>query len=82
MPEVHVRDTITINRGVGEIYKFWRHLENLPRFIGHLDSVEDLGGGRNRWTIKTPLGQISFYRFASLSVCSMNSAAFRRLGAI
>jgi uncharacterized membrane protein len=60
MPEIHVRESIIIKRKVGDIYRFWRNLENLPRFINHIDSVEDLGGGHNRWTIKTPVGPLSW----------------------
>ncbi len=60
MPEIHVKENITINRKADDIYKFWRKLENLPRFITHLDSVEDLGEGHNRWTIKTPVGHLSW----------------------
>lgn len=60
MPEIHVKENITINRKAGDIYRFWRNLENLPRFIDHIDSVEDLGEGHNRWTIKTPVGNISW----------------------
>jgi len=60
MPEIHVKESITISRKAGDIYRFWRNLENLPRFIDHLDSVEDLGEGHNRWTIKTPAGDISW----------------------
>ena len=33
-----------------EVYAFWRRLENLPRFMEHLQSVTDLGGGgRTGW---------------------------------
>lgn len=60
MPEIHVKESIIINRNAGDIYRFWRNLENLPRFIDHLDSVEDLGEGHNRWTIKTPVGHMSW----------------------
>lgn len=60
MPEIHVKENITINRKAGDIYRFWRNLENLPRFIDHIDSVEDLGEGHNRWTIKIPVGNISW----------------------
>jgi len=60
MPEIHVKESITIKRKAGDIYKFWRHLENLPLFIDHLASVQDLGDGHNRWTIKTPVGNISW----------------------
>jgi uncharacterized membrane protein len=60
MPEIHVKETIIINRKAGDIYRFWRNLENLPRFIGHLRSVEELGDGHNRWTLETPLGHMSW----------------------
>jgi len=60
MPEIHVKENITIKRKAGDIYRFWRNVENLPHFIYHIDSVKDLGEGRNRWTIKTPVGNISW----------------------
>ncbi len=60
MPEIHVRESITIHREVSDIYKFWRNLANLPRFIDHLDNVEDLGNGHSRWSIKTPVGELSW----------------------
>jgi uncharacterized membrane protein len=60
MTEIHVKENITINRKTGYIYRFWRNVKNLPRFIDHIDSVEDLGEGHNRWTIKTPVGNISW----------------------
>jgi uncharacterized membrane protein len=60
MPEIHVKESITINRTIGDIYNYWRKLENLPRFISHLGTVEDLGSGHNRWTVETPVGNISW----------------------
>jgi uncharacterized membrane protein len=39
-----------------DVYRFWRNFENLPRFMKHLESVEDLGDGRSRWTAKGPAG--------------------------
>jgi uncharacterized membrane protein len=60
MGEIHVKESIVIHRRAGDIYRFWRSVGNLPRFIDHLRSVEDLGGGRNRWTMETPLGSISW----------------------
>jgi uncharacterized membrane protein len=60
MPEIHVKESIIINRKASDIYRFWRNLENLPRFIGHLRSVEELGDGHNRWTLETPVGHMSW----------------------
>jgi len=47
---------ITINRPPAEVYGFWRDLENLPRFMRHLESVSSTGPGRSRWKVKGPAG--------------------------
>ena len=38
------------------MYSFWRNLENLPRFMRHLDQVEEIDQTRSRWTAKGPAG--------------------------
>jgi uncharacterized membrane protein len=53
---VIVESSVTIHRPVMEVYSLWRYLENLPRFMYHLEEVRDLGGGRSHWTAKGPLG--------------------------
>ena len=53
---MRVTKAITINHPVEEIYAFWRDFENLPRFMYHLQMVEDVGGGRSHWTAKAPGG--------------------------
>ena len=45
----HVFDSFQVERPVEEVYRFWRQLENLPRFMDYLRSVTDLGHGRSRW---------------------------------
>lgn len=55
--EVVVRDAVTIARPVSGLYEYWRRLENLPRLMSHLESVEVLDGNRSKWTVKAPLGQ-------------------------
>jgi uncharacterized membrane protein len=51
-----LRESILIDRPVGEIYAFWRDLENLPRFMAHLNSVTVLDDKRSRWVAKGPAG--------------------------
>jgi uncharacterized membrane protein len=51
-----VRKAITINRTPEEVYRFWRHLENLPRFMAHLESVRVLDDRRSYWKAHAPLG--------------------------
>ncbi len=52
---VEVRESITIDKPASELYSYWRELTNLPQIMGHLKSVEDLGGGRSHWVAKGPL---------------------------
>ena len=53
---VNVEESVTINRPVSELYRFWRNLENLPRFMSHLESVERITDTLSRWRAKGPAG--------------------------
>ena len=53
---VHVTRAITVNRPREEVYGFWRDLENLPRFMEHLESVRVLGQTRSHWKARAPAG--------------------------
>ena len=53
---VHASASCIVNAGPDEIYRFWRDFSNLPQFMEHLESVEDLGGGRSHWVAKGPAG--------------------------
>ena len=53
---VHVFEAVRLERPLGEIYLFWRTLENLPRFMSHLESVTQSATARSRWVAKGPAG--------------------------
>lgn len=53
---IHVRESVRIDKPVGEVYRFWRRLENLPRFMENLERVEELDGRRSHWTAVGPGG--------------------------
>jgi uncharacterized membrane protein len=53
---IRVRKAVTINRSPEEVYGFWRNLENLPRFMAHLESVSELDQRRSYWKVRAPLG--------------------------
>ena len=53
---VTIRESITINKPVGEVYSFWRKLENLPTFMEHLEKVEELDNITSEWKAKGPAG--------------------------
>ena len=52
-----VEKSVTISRPPQEIYSFWRQLENLPRFMQHIQSVTRSGGGISHWVVKTSHGR-------------------------
>lgn len=53
---VKIERSVTINRSPEECYRFWRRLENLPRFMKHLDSVKETSDKRSTWVACEPLG--------------------------
>jgi len=53
---VNVDEGVTIDRPISELYRFWRNLENLPRFMTHLESVERVTDTLSRWRAKGPAG--------------------------
>lgn len=53
---VVVEESVTINRPIEELYRFWRNLENLPRVMRHLQSVERITDTLSRWRAKGPAG--------------------------
>jgi uncharacterized membrane protein len=54
---IKVEKSVTINRSPEELYRFWRKLENLPRFMNHLESVTAIGPGRSHWVARAPAGK-------------------------
>ena len=53
---VIVEDAVIIYRPVSEVYSYWRSLENLPRFMEHLEEVRVTGRFHSHWTARGPLG--------------------------
>jgi uncharacterized membrane protein len=51
-----VDHAITVNKPARDVYRFWRDLENLPRFMTHLLDVDTTTDGRSHWIAKGPLG--------------------------
>ena len=54
---IRVDKSITISRPRAEVYRFWRNLENLPRFMRHLEAVTEIDNTHSHWTAKAPAGR-------------------------
>ena len=53
---VHAKASRIVNRDPDQVYRFWREFRNLPRFMQHLESVEEFGDGRSHWVATGPAG--------------------------
>ena len=54
---IKVTRSVTVARPREEVYRYWRNLENLPRFMEHVESVRELDHRRSAWTVKGPMGR-------------------------
>lgn len=51
-----VGNTVLIGRPAAELYAEWKDFTKFPSFMDNVESVETLGDGRSKWTIKAPAG--------------------------
>jgi uncharacterized membrane protein len=51
-----IEHAVTIAREPAELFRFWRDLTNLPRIMGHLESVTVIDAKRSHWKAKAPAG--------------------------
>lgn len=54
---IRVDRAITINAPREEVYAFWRNLENLPRFMQHVQYVRTLDDRNSHWVMEGLAGQ-------------------------
>ena len=55
---IHLRESVRLERPVADVYRYWRRLENLPRFMVNLESVTQLDDRRSRWRVRGPLDSV------------------------
>jgi uncharacterized membrane protein len=53
---IRVDESIRINKPAGELYRYWRQLENLPKIMDHLESVTVIDPRKSRWVAVGPAG--------------------------
>lgn len=86
---IHVVRSITINRSPEDVYQYWRRLENLPRFMAHLESVRE-EGQVSVWRAKAPAGMSVEWRAEltlereneQLAWCSVEGATVPNRGSV
>lgn len=55
---IEVSKTVTVRAPIDRVFGMWRHVENFPRFMQHVQSVivDDRDQNRSRWTVDGPGG--------------------------
>jgi uncharacterized membrane protein len=53
---VKVSESILIDRPAAELYCYWRNLDNVGRFMRHLEAVREEDGRRSHWVARGPVG--------------------------
>jgi uncharacterized membrane protein len=51
---VKIENSIIIHRRHEELFRFWRQLDNLPRFMDDIERIEILSPTRSRWIMAVP----------------------------
>lgn len=57
---IDVSTRLAIEAPAEEVFDAWRRLEELPGILRHVESVEQLGGGRSHWRAGTPAGEVEW----------------------
>jgi uncharacterized membrane protein len=52
MNGLQVEASVTVNKPIHQVYSLWRRLENLPRFMSHIESVTLVGDNKSHWVAK------------------------------
>ncbi|HUN89998.1 MAG TPA: SRPBCC family protein [Terriglobales bacterium] len=53
--DIHAEASFTVNVPPEEAFRFWMNLENLPRFMSHLQSVRWIDDRRSEWVARGPM---------------------------
>ena len=51
---ITIVEEITVNASKEKVYKFWRDLSNLPKFMEHLKKVTETSSTESHWEADTP----------------------------
>jgi len=53
---IRIAQSIIVGRQPEDVYSFWRNFENLPRFMNHLESVNETSDRQTHWKSRAPAG--------------------------
>ncbi|HEY2797870.1 MAG TPA: SRPBCC family protein [Thermoanaerobaculia bacterium] len=78
--EIQIRQSFVVNLSRKETYAFWRRVEEFPRFMRHLESVEPIDAKRSRWVIGGPPGRTMTWETEIVEENPGSTVAWRTVG--
>ena len=51
-----IKKSLEVNCSPEDCYRFWRHVENFPRFMPHVERVDPVDATHSRWQVRAPFG--------------------------
>ncbi|UOQ70101.1 YgaP-like transmembrane domain [Hymenobacter cellulosilyticus] len=53
---IEIKETFTVYHDIDQVYGYWRRFENLPTFMEHIESIEELDERHSHWVARIPGG--------------------------
>ncbi len=53
---IRIEKQTVISAPIEQVYEFWRNVENVPKFVTHIQSVVRMSSSRSHWVSDGPLG--------------------------
>ena len=50
--QLRIRKSLTVNKPAEKLYAYWRNLSNLPHFMSHVKSVQEIDTTRSHWVVQ------------------------------
>ena len=76
---IRVKRSAIVNRPPEDVYKFWRDLQNLPKFMYHIEDVRMTDERRSHWVAKGPAGKRVEWDSEITEDCANELIAWRSL---
>lgn len=77
---IHVMKAITIQAPIKEVFNFWQHVENFPRFMSHVKEVTPRPDGHFRWRIQGPGNTSMTWESAIVRIIPNQEIQWRSVG--
>jgi uncharacterized membrane protein len=53
---IRISESVSVDRPPQDLYNLWRDVENLPRFMRHVEAVHKTGDKTSHWRVSGPAG--------------------------